>query len=71
MFFRNGYSELAFLCNGTDGHEIRAKNVSRCHLLNLNRRIPKIFPQGGDFALKPLFLGCFDRSVGGRPTGRG
>jgi len=27
--FCNGDNELAFLCNGTDQHEIPAKNVNR------------------------------------------
>jgi len=26
----NGYNELAFLCNETNRHEIRATNVNRC-----------------------------------------
>ena len=39
----NGYSELAFLCNGTDRREIQ-ENVNRCPLLYVNRRILKIFP---------------------------
>jgi len=38
--FCNGYNEVVFLCNRTDQHEIR------CHLLNLNRRIPKISLNG-------------------------
>jgi len=41
--FCNGYNELAFLCIRTDRHEFREK-VNRCPLLNLNRRILKIFP---------------------------
>jgi len=32
-----------FLWNGTDQHEIREKNVSRCAFMNLNSRILKIF----------------------------
>jgi len=39
--FCSRYNEVVFLCNGTDHHEIR-KNVNRCALLNLNRRIRKI-----------------------------
>ena len=42
----SGYSELVFLCNGTDRHEIQAKNVNRCPRLNLNRRILKNFLLG-------------------------
>ena len=42
--FCNEYNELAFLCNGTDRHEIRTKNVNRCPLLNLSRRILKTCP---------------------------
>jgi len=56
--FCNGYNSLAFLCNVTDGdvffcpsfilvtdrYETRAKNVNRCPLLNLNRKILTIFP---------------------------
>jgi len=41
--FCNGYNELAFLCNGTDGHEIRTKNVNRRALVNLNRKFRKFF----------------------------
>jgi len=47
MFFYNGYihyTELAFLCSGTDRHEIWAKNVNRVSSIKLNRRILKIFP---------------------------
>jgi len=40
--FCNWYSELAFLCNGTDQHEIWAK-TSIGVLLNLDGRILKIF----------------------------
>jgi len=35
-FFCNGYNELAFPSNGTDRHKIRAKNVNRYAVLNLN-----------------------------------
>jgi len=28
VVFCNGYNELAFLCNGTDGHEFREKRQS-------------------------------------------
>jgi len=41
--FCNGYNKVAVLYNGTDRHEIREKNVNRCALLNLNRRILKTF----------------------------
>ena len=47
------------------------KNVNRCPLLNLNRRILKIFPHGGDFAPKSPFYGCFDGSPCDRPTSQG
>jgi len=40
--FCNAYTELVFLCNGTDRHEIR-ENVNRCALLNLNTKILKVF----------------------------
>ena len=39
----NGYNELAFLCNGADRHEILSKTINLCALLNLKRRILKIF----------------------------
>ena len=43
--FCNEYNEFAFLCNGTDQHEIwGGGNVNRCAVLNLNRRILKIYP---------------------------
>jgi len=59
-FGPNGYSELAFLCNGTDRHKIRIKNVNRCPLLNFNGRIfLKIFSSRGAFAPKVPFLGRF------------
>jgi len=41
--FCNQYNEFAVLCNGTDQHEIWG-NVNRCPVLNLNRRILKIYP---------------------------
>ena len=47
MFFYNvyiHYTELAFLCSGTDRHEIWAKNVNGVSSIKLNRRILKIFP---------------------------
>jgi len=47
------------------------KNVNRCPLLNLNRRILKLFPYGGDFVPKRLFKGRFDASQWHRPTGHG
>jgi len=37
----------------------------------ITRRISKIFPQGGDLALKQPFLGRFDRSPSYTPTGHG
>jgi len=43
----NGYNELSFLCNRIDRHEIRAKNVNRCALLNLEEL--------RKFALRRLF----------------
>ena len=42
--FCNGYNKLAFLCNWTHRHEIRANNVNQCALLNLNKKILKFFP---------------------------
>ena len=54
------YSELAFLFKGQIGMK-----------LNLNRRILKLFPQGGDFAPKLPFSGCFDGSPCDRATGQG
>jgi len=42
-FFCSWYNELAFLCNGTYRHEIGTKNVNRSPLLDVNRRIMKIF----------------------------
>jgi len=42
--FCNWHNEVVFLCNGTYRHEIQAKKVIRCALLNLNIRILKIFP---------------------------
>jgi len=54
VFCCNRYSELVFLCNVTDRHEIRAKIVSWCALLNLIEEFLKfslevIFPQNGHF----------------------
>jgi len=63
--FCSGYNELAFLCNGTDWHEIREKNVNRCHVLNLNRNSENL-----SLRVKPAFLGCFDGSPCHRPTGQ-
>jgi len=44
--FVTGTMNLFFLCNGTDRLEIRAENANRCPLLNLSRRILKIFQRG-------------------------
>jgi len=54
-FFVTGPPELAFLCNRTDRHEIRGKNVNHCPLLNLNWTVLKICPWGGDFATNGHF----------------
>ena len=67
--FCNGYNEL--FVTGQIGMKFGEENVNRCPLLNLNRRILKVFAQGGDFALKPPFLGCFDGSVCQRITNQG
>jgi len=40
-FVRIGYSEVAFLFNGRDRHEIPAKNVNQFAISQLNRRISK------------------------------
>ena len=39
------YNEVAFLCNGTDRHEIPAENVNWCALSNLDRKISDIPPK--------------------------
>jgi len=66
--FVTGTTELAFLCNGTDRHEIR-ENVNRYALLDLNRRILKIFPQG--VCSKTAILASFDGSPCHRSAGQG
>jgi len=38
------FQNVAFLCNGTDRHEIRTKSINQCAVLNLNGTILKIFP---------------------------
>ena len=48
--FCKEYSEVAFLCNGTDRHETPAKKVHRYALSKLIRGISKIVLRGGDFA---------------------
>jgi len=67
--FCDGSKELAFLCNGTDQHEIQAKNVNRCMLLSVNRTVLKIFPSRGDFAPKPLELHWWDGESRGCRSG--
>jgi len=66
-FFRNGYNGLAFLCNGTDQHDIRVKNVNRCAPLNVNRKNYENIRRRGDFTPKPPFMGCFDGHLCHRP----
>jgi len=51
----NGYNELSFLCNRIDRHEIRAKNVNRCALLNLEEL--RKFPLRGLFCSQTAILG--------------
>jgi len=55
-----GYNEVAFLCNGTNRHEIR-ENVNRCVLLNLSSGILKIFRYRGDLVPNAIF-GRFEGS---------
>jgi len=69
--FCDGSKELAFLCKGTDQHEIQAKNVNRCMLLSLNRTVLKIFPSRGDFAPKPLLWSCSDGTACHRAADQG
>jgi len=61
--FCNGYNEFAFLCNGTDQHKIEnsGENVNRYPVLNLNRRILKIYPEGVILPQTAIF-GCFNSS---------
>ena len=71
--FFNGYNELALLCNGTvhvDRYEILAKTVSRCALMNLNRRLLKFSVMCRDFAPKLPLSGCLDGSPRDRATGQ-
>ena len=65
--FCNGYNELALLCNGTDRHEIPAKTSIGVHYWTLIEEFCKFSLKGGDFALKPQFLGSFDGSPCYRP----
>jgi len=62
--FCNGYTEVVFLCNGTDRHEILAKNIN-C-LLNLHRRILKISLKG---VILPLNRHFWAALTGFRVTG--
>jgi len=65
MFFITGTMNSHFFVTGVTGQigmKFWQKNVNLCSLLNLNSRILKKFPLWGDFALKPPFLGRFNRS---------
>jgi len=66
-----------FSVTGQNGRQIgmkfRKKNFNRCALLNLKRRILKIFRSGGDVGAisKSPFWGCFEMSPCDRPTCQG
>jgi len=64
---RHWYSELAFLCNGTDRHENWAETSITVLYWTLIQEFCENLPLRGWFCSKPPLLGCFDGSPCHRP----
>jgi len=69
-FFCNGYNEFAFLCNGTNQHEIRGKTSMAVLYWTLIEQFWKSTLKGVILPQTAIF-GCFNSSPCHKPTGQG